>query len=592
MFRTLTIVIASSALLAACSSGSRPAGDAGTDAVINESTAATTADFAEKASDSDARVESERAAMPADATPDAGVAGPAPTGSAATAARTRTRRPSAPPDPTAAVPVADARPHSVAPKTPAPRKAELATLGATTARGEERGRSADRTASLPPPPAEAPAMKAKRGTTRARTLDRESVGAAPDEARSGPAGGGSLTLGRDEKSGAPTGKVSGRAGELHDAGADTGAASEPDEAKESSVTEKKTDRADGEDDFDEGDKSEADDGAAVAQSRAERVRIAIDNVLTKLDRRPGETPGAMFFRYWGDNPFVETSQDKLSTFGVDVDTASYTLMRNYLVNRGVLPPVEAIRTEEFVNYFEGEYAPPAKDEGAFAIHTEVAPTPFAHEPEYRLLRVGVKALELSREQRKACALVFVVDTSGSMRQGGRLELVKDALRLLAKELDEGDTIGIVTFDRQTRIILEPAAASESERILSAINSLHPRSSTNLESGMRAGYEMAARTLLAGGANRVILLSDGVANTGITDQRTILANVDAHRRKGIFLTTVGVGMGNHNDHLLEQLANRGDGQCIYVDRIEAAHRAFVKNLTGTLQTVARDVNIPV
>ena len=326
----------------------------------------------------------------------------------------------------------------------------------------------------------------------------------------------------------------------------------------------------------------------VGPTVAERV----DEILSRLDRRPGETPQAMFFRYWGDNPFVEAKTDPLSTFSVDVDTASYTLARKYLNDRGVLPPAEAIRTEEFVNFFRAGYAPPAAGEGAFRVDLECVPSVFAHEPEYRLLRVGVKAREVSQAERKPASLVFVVDTSGSMRQGGRLELVKDALRLLVAALDEGDSIAIVAFDRESRLVLEPADAAEKERILSAIATLQPNSNTNLDAGLTLGYRVAASALRADTSNRVILLSDGVANTGHTEQVRILANVENERQRGIFLTTVGVGMDNHNDQLLEQLADRGNGQCVYVDRIDEARRVFVENLTGTLETVAKDVKIQV
>jgi len=329
---------------------------------------------------------------------------------------------------------------------------------------------------------------------------------------------------------------------------------------------------------------------AKREENALTLKQRIDNILSKLDRRPEELPKAMFFRYWGDNSFIETSHDALSTFGVDVDTASYTLGRNYLYQRGVLPPARAVRTEEFVNYFKGGYEPPKADAGAFAIHTDLAPSPFAHDEGYQLLRVGLKAFTVTREKRQACSLVFVVDTSGSMRSGNRLELVKSGLRLLVNELDEGDKIGIVAFDRKSRVILEPTDAGEKERILAGINSLHPRSNTNLNAGMTMGYDMAARHFDATASNRVLLLSDGVANTGTTDRHLILQNVSTQRAKGIYLTTIGVGMGNHNDVLLEQLADKGNGQCVYVDRIDEARKVFVDNLTGTLQAVAKDVKI--
>jgi Ca-activated chloride channel family protein len=336
---------------------------------------------------------------------------------------------------------------------------------------------------------------------------------------------------------------------------------------------------------------------AEARKRAETLaeadaRLQIDDILTQLDRRPGETPSMMFFRYWGDNPFVEAAADPLSTFGADVDKASYTLFRAYLMERGLLPPKEAIRTEEFVNSFKSGYAPPAAEGPAFAIHTELAPSPFAHEPQYQILKIGLKGREVSREKRKAYSLVFVVDTSGSMRQGNRIETVREGLRLLTGELDEGDSIGIVAFDQEARLILEPLPASEKERILDAIATLEPRQSTNMDAGLAMGYDMAARAFRKEALNRVILLSDGVPTAGVTDPELISQRVAAHRRKDIYLTCIGVGMGNHNDALLEQLANRSDGQCFYIDRIDEARKVFVEDLTGTLETIARDVKIQV
>ena len=336
-----------------------------------------------------------------------------------------------------------------------------------------------------------------------------------------------------------------------------------------------------------------DDLASESVVPSPSAKELVDEVLSQLDRQPGETPDAMFFRYWQSSPFVEASSDPLSTFGADVDTASYTLFRSYLFKNVQLPPRDAIRTEEFINYFANKYAPPAPDSGrAFAVHNELAPSPFAHEPAYKLLKVGLKGRVVEVEKRKACSLVFVIDTSGSMRRENRLELVKEGLRLLVPELDEGDTIGIVTFDKEARTILDPIAASETERILDAIGQLEPRRNTNVDAGLALGYQMAADHLLEGGVNRVLLLSDGVANTGNTQAAAMLERVKNHRERGVYLTCVGVGMGNHNDALLEELADRGDGQCVYVDRGSEARRVFVDNLTGTLETIARDVKIQV
>ncbi len=306
----------------------------------------------------------------------------------------------------------------------------------------------------------------------------------------------------------------------------------------------------------------------------------------------------MFFRYWATNPFQEAAVQPLSTFSADVDTASYTIFRNYLYSSGVLPPREAIRTEEFLNYFKTDYAPPPpppkpdSEQNAFAINVEMAPNPFAKDEEHRLLRIGIKGREVLKGQRRACGLVFVIDTSGSMRRENRLGLVKEGLRLLVNELDEGDTVGIVAFDREARTILDPAPASEKERILAAIGALEPRQNTNVAAGLKAGYAMAAARRIRGGSNRVILLSDGVANTGNTDPQAMLREVQEEREKGIYLTCVGVGMGNLNDALLEELADKGDGQCRYVDRPEEAHRIFVESLTGTLEPIARNVKVQV
>ncbi len=311
-----------------------------------------------------------------------------------------------------------------------------------------------------------------------------------------------------------------------------------------------------------------------------------------LRRKPDESLDKMFFRYWGTHPFVETRVDPLSTFAADVDTASYTLTRSYLLSRNLLPPPEAIRTEEFINYFREPYVAPAKSTDVFSVTTEMAPSPFAHEPQYELLKIDVQGRRVDRRGRRAASLVFVIDASGSMARENRLELVKSSLRLLVGELDEGDTIGIVAFDTTARSVLESTGAENAASIFAAIGTLQPGRSTNVEAGLTLGYEMAARHLQVTGTNRVILLSDGVANTGATHVDAILKRVRQHRARGILLSCIGVGMGNHNDVLMEQLADRGDGHCVYVDRLEAARRAFVDNLTGTLETIARDVKLQI
>ncbi len=320
-------------------------------------------------------------------------------------------------------------------------------------------------------------------------------------------------------------------------------------------------------------------------SAEDRVR----HLLAQFACRPQETPSAMFFRYWGDNPFVDTIADNVATFAADVDTASYTLTRNYL-SRGMLPPKEAIRTEEFVNYFPSGLAPPA--EGDFALTAELARSPFAEHPEAFLMKVGVKAREVDRARRKPLALTLVIDVSGSMATGKRLELVKDSIRTLAGELAPADTVGIVVFESTARDVLQPVSAARTDAIFEALTSLSPGSSTNVQQGLDLGYAMALRHRNRDGMNRVALFSDGVANTGVTAAEAILGRVREAREEGILLNTFGVGMGNHNDARLEQLADKGDGQCAYIDSLAEATRIFRRDFLSTFETIARDAKIQV
>lgn len=295
-----------------------------------------------------------------------------------------------------------------------------------------------------------------------------------------------------------------------------------------------------------------------------------------------------FFKEYGINPFVEANTDAFSTFAADVDTASYTLMRNYLRNNS-LPPTAAVRTEEFVNFFNYYYSQPAS--GKFAIHTEMAPS-FFGDASSKLLRIGIQGQEILARNRKAANLTFVVDVSGSMNQDNRLELAKRSLRLLVEQLNSNDQVAIVIYGSEARTLLTPTPGNNKSAILSAIDKLRPEGSTNAEAGLLEGYRVAAQAMIPGGINRVILCSDGVANVGNTGPDAILARIKTEAENGINLTTVGFGMGNYNDVLMEQLANQGDGAYAYVDSLEEARRIFVENLTGTLQVLAKDMKIQV
>jgi Ca-activated chloride channel homolog len=312
-------------------------------------------------------------------------------------------------------------------------------------------------------------------------------------------------------------------------------------------------------------------------------------ILDNCVRRPNERPRDMFFRFWGDNPFEVAALDPLSTFGVDVDTASYTLARRFL-NEGNLPEKAQIRTEEFVNYFKSDVASPAQ--GPFAIHTDLTPSRFSTDTTRSMLRVVVRGKDIAKVDRKRLNLTFVVDVSGSMREQNRLEMVKHAMRLLVSQLDQYDRIAIVKFSTDAQRVLPLTSAANRADIESAINPLQPEGSTNSDAGLKLGYAIALGGLDMEAINRVVFLSDGVANVGETDPIKISESVKPMREKGIYLNTIGVGMSNHNDVLLEQLADKADGVCNYIDSPDEAKRALVDNFTGAFQPIARDVKIQV
>jgi len=294
------------------------------------------------------------------------------------------------------------------------------------------------------------------------------------------------------------------------------------------------------------------------------------------------------FQNYGINAYIDTRRDHLSTFAVDVDTASYTVARRY-VEDGSLPPQDAVRVEEFVNYFDPGYNPP--ESAAFSIYADGAPSPFETDGTL-LLRIGIQGYRVPDSQRKPAALTFVIDISGSMDMGNRLGLVKQSLTKLVSRLRRDDTIGIVVFGTEARVVLEATPASHKGYIIDAIDSLQTEGSTNAEAGLRLGFDLAGRSYRSGAINRVILCSDGVANVGNTTAESILEFVQGSISEGISLSTFGFGMGNFNDVLLEKLADKGNGVYAYIDNEDEAERLFIENLTSTLQTIAQDAKVQV
>lgn len=287
------------------------------------------------------------------------------------------------------------------------------------------------------------------------------------------------------------------------------------------------------------------------------------------------------------NPFVRTSENPFSTFAIDVDTASYTLTRQALQG-GALPAPESVRTEEIVNAFD--YGDRAPENAVFRVYIEGAPAPFGAGLD--LVRIGVKGRRLGREEQRPAMLTFLVDSSGSMDQPDRIGLARQALALLLTQLSPRDRLQLIAFDDHARLLLEATPAGARDEIMAAFDRLQCRGSTNLEEGMRQAYAQAARAFQPGAENRVILISDGVANLGSATAADILAHIAANRRQGITCSVFGVGRGAYNDEMLEQLANRGDGAYRFLDSPDEVRRAFVDDLAATLNTIAADVKIQV
>jgi len=293
------------------------------------------------------------------------------------------------------------------------------------------------------------------------------------------------------------------------------------------------------------------------------------------------------FKSAGVNPFVDTAADRLSTFGLDVDTGSYTVARRFLTD-GHLPDPRSVRVEEMVNFFDYGDAPPAR--GDFAIKAEGAPSPFTQGPEYRLLRFNVRGRVVDPANRRPAVLTFVIDISGSMDEANRLGLVKQSLALLLDQLRPTDRIGLVVYGSEAKVLLEPT--NDREAVRRAIDRLRSEGATNAEAGLLLGYEVALRNFQQKAANRILLCSDGVANVGRSGPQAILGQISREARRGIELSTFGFGMGNYNDDMMEQLADKGDGRYAYIDTLAEAKRVLVEEISGTLQTIAKNAKVQV
>ena len=288
------------------------------------------------------------------------------------------------------------------------------------------------------------------------------------------------------------------------------------------------------------------------------------------------------------NRFLSTRISPLSTFAADVDTSSYAQFRRKVLN-GDRVPADSIRIEELLNYFHYDYQQPSGDD-PFGVTIEYADCPWNEKT--KLLQIGIQAKTVTAEERPAHNLVFLIDTSGSMWGEDRLDLVKRAFLMLLEELDPEDTVSIVAYASQDRVVIEGVRAGDKTLIMEAISELEAHGSTNGSAGILRAYEIAERYYKEGGVNRILLATDGDLNVGVTSEGELAHMVEEKRKSGISLTCMGFGMGNYKDNKMEALADYGNGNCWYIDTIYEARKALVTEGGGTFITVAKDVKIQV
>jgi len=289
-----------------------------------------------------------------------------------------------------------------------------------------------------------------------------------------------------------------------------------------------------------------------------------------------------------DNPFLAARDNPLSTFSIDVDTASYSNVRRFLRDER-LPPPDAVRIEELVNYFRYAYPAPEGTD-PLAVTTEAGPC--AWNPEHRLVRIGLRARTVVAGQAPARNLTFLIDVSGSMEDPRKLPLLKKSLALLADQLEERDRIAIVVYAGASGVVLPPTSGAARGRIRDALAGLEAGGSTNGAAGIELAYQLAEQGLVRGGVNRVILATDGDFNVGVTSEGDLVRLIEEKRKTGIALTVLGFGMGNLKDATMEKLADKGDGNYAYIDSLAEARKVLVEEAAGTLVTVASDVKIQV
>ncbi|WP_226582602.1 vWA domain-containing protein [Microseira wollei] len=326
-----------------------------------------------------------------------------------------------------------------------------------------------------------------------------------------------------------------------------------------------------------------------------RRRLATERLSQQNGNLPSpqESPAEQNYNREGynpvaENPFVRVSKSPLSTFSIDVDTASYSNVRRF-INEGQLPPKDAVRLEEMINYFKYEYPQPT-GANPFSITTEISQAPW--NPAHKLVQIGLQGKRLSTENLPPSNLVFLLDVSGSMQDPNKLPLVKQSLRLLVNELRPNDRVSIVVYAGNAGVVLPSTPANQKDKILDAIENLEAGGSTAGGEGIQLAYKIAKDNLIPSGNNRLIMATDGDFNVGVSSDAELVRLIEEKRKQGVFLTVLGFGMGNLQDAKLEQIANKGNGNYAYIDNLLEARKVLVKEIGATLLTIAKDVKIQV
>ena len=327
----------------------------------------------------------------------------------------------------------------------------------------------------------------------------------------------------------------------------------------------------------------------TAHKRARPAKPSIGNYISQMPYNITEQENRENYTHYKDNGIKLVKNDPVSTFSIDVDTGAYSNMRRML-NQGIIPPKDAIRVEELVNYFDYKYPTPNNKSQPFSISTELAPSPWNQNA--NLLHIGIQGYKVEKEQRPASNLVFLIDVSGSMNSPSKLGLLKSSFKLLTNNLTKNDKIAIVVYAGAAGTVLDSTNGNKKSKILQALDKLNAGGSTNGAAGINLAYQIAEENFIEKGINRVIIATDGDFNVGTTNFEQLKELAERKRESGVSLTTLGFGNGNYNDALMEQLADSGNGNYAYIDTLKEANKVLVEEMSSTLMTIAKDVKIQI